>query len=287
LNLGEEWRRNRGGRRPPLPHGEIGSLRALSHSLRMVLLRILGAAASCAVLVIVSVWLIDRPVATWVHEHLGDSRFAWLRMSYEGHMLPIGPFSLMAGPAEALGKIALAVLVLLALSVAAGWHPKRRGRVLLALSLSIPVALAMNKAAKDVFGRTWPESWRGDNPSWIRDGVFGFFPFHGGPSWGSFPSGHTTVITTAATLLWLVWPEFRVLWAALVAMVVIGLIGANYHFVADIIGGIYLGLAIGISAAGLMFALNDRTDTPIIRMQSPAEQNAPVLEEGSPTPRQT
>jgi hypothetical protein len=37
----------------------------------------------------------------------------------------------------------------------------------------------------------------------------------------------------------------------------------------------------------LMFALNDRTDTPIIRMPSPAEQNAPVLEEGSPTPRQT
>jgi membrane-associated phospholipid phosphatase len=247
----------------------------------MVLLQILGAAASCAVLVIVSVWLIDRPVATWVHEHLGDSRFAWLRMSYEGHLLPIGPFSLMAGPAEALRPLALTVLVLMALAVAAGWRPKRRGRVVLALSLSITVALAMNQAAKVVFGRTWPESWRGDNPSWIRDGVFSFYPFHGGGGWGSFPSGHTTVITTVATLLWFVWPELRVLWAALVAMVVTGLIGANYHFVSDIIGGFYLGLAIGIGSGGLMFALNDRTNRSIIQMPSSVEQHSPVLQEGA------
>jgi membrane-associated phospholipid phosphatase len=265
---------------------ETGSLWALPRSLGKPLLRILVAAASCAVLVGVSARLIDRPVATWVHEHLGDARFAWLRMSYEGHLLPIGPFSLMAGPAEALRPLALVALVLLALAAAAGWHPKRRGRTVLALSLSILVALAINRAAKGVFGRTWPESWLGDNPSWIRDGVFGFFPFHGGPGWGSFPSGHTAVITTLATLLWIVWPELRILWTALVALVVTGLIGANYHFVSDIIGGIYLGLASGLGAVGLMFAPNDRVNRSISRMPSPAERNSSVGDEDPPTPGQ-
>jgi membrane-associated phospholipid phosphatase len=286
LNLNEQSLRNRWSRGGPLARLGTGSLRTLANGLRVVLLRILIAAASCAALVGLSVWLIDRPVASWVHEHLGDSRFAWLRMSYEGYLLPIGPFSLMAGPAEALRPLTLTVLVLLALAAAAGWHPKKRGRIVLAISLSIQVALAMNKSAKSVFGRTWPESWRGDNPSWIRDGVFGFFPFHGGPNWGSFPSGHTTVITTAATLLWLVWPELRLLWAALVATVVTGLIGANYHFVSDVIGGVYLGLAVGLGGAGLMFALNDCSNLSIIRMPSPVEPNSPVLAEDPPAPGQ-
>ncbi len=96
----------------------------------------------------------------------------------------------------------------------------------------------------------------GDNLSWIRDGVFGFFPFHQGPGWGSFPSGHTAVITTTATILWLVWPELRIVWV--VASVVVGLIGANYHFVSDIIGGLYLGVAIGLGMAALTLSPNDR-----------------------------
>jgi membrane-associated phospholipid phosphatase len=72
------------------------------------------------------------------------------------------------------------------------------------------------------FGRTWPESWQGDNPSWVRDGVFGFFPFHGGSGFGAFPSGHTTAFGTPVTILWLVWPKLRVVWVLLVAIVVIG-----------------------------------------------------------------
>jgi membrane-associated phospholipid phosphatase len=85
----------------------------------------------------------------------------------------------------------------------------------------------------------------GKHPSWIRDGVFGFFPFHGGPEWGSFPLGHTTIVATTATILWLVWPELRVVWGAIVAMVAAGLIAGNYHFLSDIIGGLYLGVPSG------------------------------------------
>ena len=121
------------------------------------------------------------------------------------------------------------------------------------------MAVSANGVAKEIFGRTWPESWLGDNPSWIRDGVFGFFPFHGGMGWGSFPSGHTTLITTVATILWIVWPELRWVWGVTVAIVVFGLLAGNYHFVSDIIGGLYLGAGVGISVVTLMVRPMDWT----------------------------
>jgi membrane-associated phospholipid phosphatase len=143
--------------------------------------RIVMAAASCAFVVGVSVKLIDRPVSTWVHEHLGDARFAWFAMSYDHHPLAIGPFSLMTGPSEAIWPFALVVLVILVSAAATGWWPEMRGRSALALSLSNLVAMDIVTKAQTAFGRAWPESWLGDNQSWIRDGLFGFFPFHGGP----------------------------------------------------------------------------------------------------------
>ncbi len=142
----------------------------------------------------------------------------------------------------------------------------------MSLCLSVFAAVAINSVAKMVFGRTWPESWLGDNPSFIRDGVFGFFPFHGGPGWGSFPSGHTTVVAAPATILWIVWAELRMAWAAVVAVVILGLIGANYHFVSDTIGGLYLGAGIGCGIAGLMLSPNDRLNWPILFNRRPKEE---------------
>ena len=226
-------------------------------SFRRPLLRIAVAAASCAVLVGVLAALVDRPVATWVHRHL-DGRFVWFGATYDGRPRQVGPFDLMASPSEGLGALATLGFALLAFVASSGWRPAARGRSVLALCVSVFAAMEINSVVKGVFGRTWPDSWLGDNPSWIRDGVFGFFPFHLGPGWSSFPSGHTTVITTFATLLWLVWPERRAVWAALVAVVAAGLIGSNTHFVSDIVGGLYLGVAVGLGCAALMLSPNDR-----------------------------
>jgi membrane-associated phospholipid phosphatase len=220
--------------------------------------RIAIAAATCAILVGVSTKLVDRPVATWVHAHLGDERFGWFTANYEGHLLRLGPFSLMASPAQALEQLTAFVFAVLAIAALAGWRPGIRGRIVLALCFSVFAVMGVTSAAKTVFGRTWPESWLGDNPSWIRDSVFGFFPFHQGAGWGSFPSGHTAVITATATILWLVLPLLRIVWVMLIALVVIGLIGANYHFVSDIIGGLYLGVAMGLGIAALMLSPSDR-----------------------------
>ena len=216
-----------------------------------------GAAATCALSVGVSLAMIDRPVATWVHGHLGNERFGWFVANFHGHPLRFGPFSVMAGPAEALLPLGAFAFIVMAIAAWAGWRPAIRGRIAVALCLSVFASQGITSVVKEAFGRTWPESWLEDNPSWIRDGVFGFFPFHGGMGWGSFPSGHTSVITAAATILWLIWPELRIVWAAAVAVAVAGLIGGNYHFVSDIIGGLYLGAAIGLGTAGLILSPDD------------------------------
>jgi membrane-associated phospholipid phosphatase len=245
-----------------------------------VLLRIVVAAASCAVLVAFCVAYVDRPVATWVHENLGDARFAFFRMAMGGFPLPIGPFSFMAGPAELLRRFAGFVPLGLAVAVAAGLRMTRRRSIAIALSLGVVLAVQVNGELKGIFGRTWPESWMGDNPSWIRDGWFGFHPFHGGVAFSSFPSGHTTVITTLATLLWIVWPRLRVLWATLVVVVVVGLLGANYHFVSDIIGGFYLGIGVGLATAALLLPTTTRLVSAGTAAASP-----PPAPERRPAPR--
>ena len=98
---------------------------------------------------------------------------------------------------------------------------------------------------KYAFGRTWPETWTRNNPSLIRDNVFGFFPFHGGPGYASFPSGHTATICAVMTVFWICYPRWRPLYALAMAGVAIGLVGADFHFLSDVIAGGFLGLSVG------------------------------------------
>ena len=218
---------------------------------------VLGAAVSCALFVGLSVALVDRPAATWIHAHLGTRRFAWFTSTYYGPPLPFGPFGLMATPSAALPLAAALLFAALAFGAYAGRRLGEGGRALLATCVAVFAANEIVAFLKGVFGRTWPESWLGNNPSWVRDGVFGFFPFHGGQEWASFPSGHTAVVTAAATVLWIVSPDLKLAWAALVALVVVGLIGGNYHFVSDVIAGLYFGAGIGLGTARLMLSPGD------------------------------
>jgi membrane-associated phospholipid phosphatase len=46
-------------------------------------------------------------------------------------------------------------------------------------------------------------------------------------------------------VFWICYPRYRLLYAAIVAAVAIGLMGANYHFLSDIIAGGFLGASTG------------------------------------------
>jgi len=112
-------------------------------------------------------------------------------------------------------------------------------------SLSLIVAELTKAQLKLVFGRTWPDTFRDNNPSFLRDGVYGFNLFHGGHAYASFPSGHTAVTCAVISVLWVYYPAWRWLYVLAVLAVAVGLIGANYHFVSDVIAGGFVGVSTG------------------------------------------
>jgi membrane-associated phospholipid phosphatase len=128
------------------------------------------------------------------------------------------------------------------------------GEIVLRASLATFLGIGLKDVLKLAFGRTWPETWTCGNPSFIRDGAFAFSPFHGGAGWASFPSGHMLVICAACGCLWALTPRLMPLCALLPLVVAIGLIGADYHFLSDILAGALVGWAAGAFVATLQLS---------------------------------
>ena len=191
--------------------------------------------------ILASIAWLDRPAAHFAHNVIGR------------HPILLQ----LTRPPEYLGRFSLLFLVMLGLW--ALWRPLgAAARGLLLASLSLTIAEALHTWLKLGFGRTWPETWIAGNPSFIRDGVFRFFPFHGGPGFASFPSGHMTAIASFVGVFWLLAPSWRGLalrpvWGACILAVAIGLYGMDYHFVSDMLAGTLLGFtvaAVVVSLAG-------------------------------------
>jgi membrane-associated phospholipid phosphatase len=179
----------------------------------------------------------DRPLAAALRPHLkGVEFFPWLTHIVD----PLGPLSCIGVTVAAARALARGSLTPLETA-------------LLRIGCAILIAWALKEELKWAFGRTWPETWirASPNPSYFGDGTYGFFPFHGGQGYASFPSGHTAAITAFAGAVWVLSPKFRCVGVALTLAVAIGLLGADYHWLSDIIAGAILGGSTGIAAARL------------------------------------
>src|SRR5262249_32169724 len=88
-----------------------------------------------------------------------------------------------------------------------------------------------------------------NNPSLIRDGAYGFHPFHAGIIYGSFPSGHTARTAAVAAVVWVAYPAWRWACVLVTAVVALALVGMDYHFVGDVVGGGVVGVLVGVSPA--------------------------------------
>jgi membrane-associated phospholipid phosphatase len=213
-----------------------------------------GFCVTCVATAVAYTW-VDRPFAFWANDHL--------------HQYAI--FSRMTLLSEWFPPIAIVIIVVLGLLSLAGQRLSRAWETALLCSLSLIVARAAKDQLKYVFGRTWPETWINNNPSLIRDGSFGFNPFHGGAGFESFPSGHMTAMCAVVTALWLYYPRYRVAYALLVVLVAIGLLGANYHFISDILAGCFLGASIALFCVHLFRA---RRSPPRDQVVQPADRIA-------------
>lgn len=192
----------------------------------------------CAALVGICIAFIDRPVEAFVNAHR-KFRFLFQLMAAPS-LLPL-PFSLLYLCAYALRSPA--------------WVPGPRTKNFLALSLAILGATTAKDELKWLFGRPWPGSW-------VKYGVYGFHPFTDSILYGGFPSGHTSYIAAPMCLLCWLAPRYQALWVAVVAVVMVGLVGAGYHFVGDVVAGFFVGLAAAAAVVSLQRHLNGPPSGP-------------------------
>jgi membrane-associated phospholipid phosphatase len=202
--------------------------------------------------VAVAYFWIDRPVSYFAHEHLVKHR----RFFHELQRVP-----------EVMATIAMFIFILVGYFTLVRRPLSRLVAALLLSGVSLAIGAIIKDQLKFVFGRTWPETWINNNPSLIRDGVSGFNFFHGGAGYASFPSGHMTATCAVISVLWLAYPHLRPLYVFVIMIVAIGLVGANYHFVSDMIAGAFIGWSVGWLAVRLW----DAGDLP--RLASAPQQN--------------
>ena len=184
---------------------------------------------------VISYWWLDRPIALFAQ--------SWLP-----HHETFASVSHMPDPFIPLAAIALIGLALWNVS---GRPLTKIQNATAVCSLSVLIADATKNQLKYVFGRTWPETWFPDGPSFIRDGAYGFNPFHGGVGYGSFPSGHMAVACAILSVLWIYYPKLRAVYLLAALGVAGGLIGGNYHFLSDVIVGAFTGVSTGWMATRL------------------------------------
>jgi membrane-associated phospholipid phosphatase len=151
--------------------------------------------------------------------------------------------------------ILIATITFLAFGIRglAGRPLSKMQTAILLCSASLIIAETIKSELKFVFGRTWPETWRQNNPSFIHDGVYGFNWFHGGDAYQSFPSGHITAICAVASVLWIYYPRLRPIYLIVTLAVLVGLVGNNYHFLSDTIAGTFVGASTGLMVT-MLFA---------------------------------
>jgi membrane-associated phospholipid phosphatase len=196
-------------------------------------------------LITLTYFFVDRQLAAALRPHLAGTKFfPWLTHIVDP-LLPLASIFAVAMTARGLMRGTLTATE----------------SAILRLCCAVLIAFVLKEELKWAFGRTWPETYLKPipNPSYFGDGTYGFFPFHGGQAYASFPSGHTTAITSFAGALWFMAPKWRWLWAALVLAVVIGLLGADYHWLSDILAGGVLGGTTGAAAARIATARETET----------------------------
>ncbi len=192
--------------------------------------------------VVISYFWLDRPIALFVHDHLPrNSRVLLEPVTYI--------------PDPLIGVATIAFFASLESENLAGRPLSKMQAVVLLISASVIFGETIKSELKYVFGRTWPDTWHQNNPSFIHDGIYGFNWFHGGDAYQSFPSGHETAICAAASVLWIYYPHLRPIYLIVTLAALVGLVGTNFHFLSDTIAGAFVGASTGLMVTTLFSRL--------------------------------
>jgi len=185
----------------------------------------------CGACVAISYFFVDRPFAYFAHDELRGFRAV---------------FDLVGRLPNVLGPLIVGCTLIFGIRAVMGHRLTEIQTAIVLSALSLALSVILGSWLKFAFGRTWPETWVQANPSLTRDGVRNFNPFHGGVGFAAFPSGHMVAISAITSPFWLLYRQSRWICAICIAAVFVGQMGANYHFVSDLIAGGFIGFSVGL-----------------------------------------
>ena len=189
------------------------------------------AAAACAF----CVRYIDRPVSSWAGSLFGTPRpelltYPWLIMAM---MFAVLCFAERRAEGRGLSHLAQ-TLVLAGFALAWG-------------------VCTDEFLLKPFFGRMPPVEW-------LLRGNYYFHWFFKSEN-GSFPSGHSVQLAAIATVFWSAYPRWRWFYICAIAVLSVCLVAGNWHFVSDVISGLFVGLTAGLIVQALWTGV-DKSPTP-------------------------
>lgn len=126
-----------------------------------------------------------------------------------------------------------------------------RTKLYLLIAVAVPVSFGAKCITKFICGRVTTRAWLLANES------YGFHWFHGWGAYCGFPSGHMVVFSTLLAALWRICPRWRYLYLSAGAVLAAALIATNYHFVGDVVAGVYVGMMV----EGLVFRIINRRNS--------------------------
>jgi len=177
-----------------------------------------------ALLTYLSVRYCDRPVSLFIHDSLYRNRH-WSALT------------------SSLPSLLLLVVILISLPSAVLYFYRKRKSVLDArtrllgfLALTLPIAYIVKSVLKFLAGRVETRYWLHHRQ------VYEFHWLQGGENFNGFPSGHMIVFATLFAVILRYFPGLRLICYSLLLVLALLLVATNYHFVADVIFGAYIGL---------------------------------------------
>ena len=202
----------------------------------MQVYRWVGASVGSAALIALCIAYADHPVARAALTLEPIRRLLW--------QAPTGTplFSILAAAA-----IALAVLVRVTGRRWARWM----GIAALAGVASIGAGLLTKYALKVIFGRTGLSTF-------LRTGEDSFHWFHAGKYFISFPSTHAAQAAGAFAVLWIVYPRWRWGYVAVQLLLAFLLVAGQFHFLGDVVAGIFVGTLVGAATVPIWQHVSDR-----------------------------
>jgi membrane-associated phospholipid phosphatase len=199
---------------------------------------------TCIILVIISYRYFDKPLANFMCAYADLA----LSKQIQQWLITIS---------QILHFLTPVLVILLILKKIISDHLSKFQLTLLAIVINLIVTDSFKDFLKLVFGRYHLVMNMKHMQNCLQSVHYGFYPFHGGMAYQSFPSGHTAAIFAAMSIIWIVYPKWRWLCVISCTAVMSCLLIFNHHFLSDIIAGAFLGALTGTYTVYL-FVLDKR-----------------------------